>query len=448
MASTILGLPYDFDPVALHQFAPDRYPYLLQSVASNPEHGRYDIVFAYPEQTLRARYPEDRFLDNLDAHWAKTACATDCGPPPFSGGWFLCLAYELVTEIEPSLELAPWAGGFTAFATRIPIAVIRDHKSHRAWAIAEPGFESRLKDISRDLAASRDCRDTAEPVGSIRPLQEPAHEHYARSVRAAQAYIKAGDIFQANLSREWRATDWRCDLPHLYKALRRTNPAPFAGLVRWAGGGLASSSPERLIGIRDGRVFTRPIAGTRPRDRGPELDLALSRELFASSKERAEHVMLIDLERNDLGRICAPGSISVDEFMVPESYAHVHHIVSNVSGELRGDVTPGNAIAAVFPGGTITGVPKVRCIEVINELEDRARGPYTGSIGYLGRDGSMDLNILIRTFVQSGSDLSLRAGAGIVADSRPEQELAETRAKAKGLLLAVAEMEHATDVVG
>ncbi len=207
--------------------------------------------------------------------------------------------------------------------------------------------------------------------------------------------------------------------------------------MRWPQGGLASSSPERLIGIRGGRVFTRPIAGTRPRAAAAAVDSALSRELFASAKERAEHVMLIDLERNDLGRICTAGSVHVDEFMVRESYAHVHHIVSNVSGELRADVTPGQAVAAVFPGGTITGVPKVRCMELIAALEDGPRGPYTGSIGYLDRDGSMDLNILIRSLVQDPSGISLRAGAGIVADSQPEQELAETQAKAKGLLLAL-----------
>jgi len=160
-------------------------------------------------------------------------------------------------------------------------------------------------------------------------------------------------------------------------------------------------------------------------------------ELINNPKERAEHVMLIDLERNDLGRICIPGTVRVDERMIVESYAHVHHIVSNVTGKLRADVTPGNVIAAVFPGGTITGCPKVRCMQIIAELEDEARGAYTGSFGYLNHNGDMDLNILIRTIVVCGDKLSLRAGAGIVADSLPENELEETRAKAKGMLLAI-----------
>jgi anthranilate synthase component 1 len=198
-----------------------------------------------------------------------------------------------------------------------------------------------------------------------------------------------------------------------------------------------SSSPERLVEIRDGAVSTRPIAGTRPRSDDRDLDDSLSAELFAHPKERAEHIMLIDLERNDLGRICVPGSVEVNEMMVLESYAHVHHIVSNVRGQLRKDITPGDTIRAVFPGGTITGCPKVRCMQIIHELERGPRGAYTGSFGYLNRDGSLDLNILIRTMVMQGNSVSLCAGSGIVADSEPQAELAETRAKAKGMIRAL-----------
>jgi anthranilate synthase component 1 len=226
--------------------------------------------------------------------------------------------------------------------------------------------------------------------------------------------------------------------PHqVYRRLRETNPGPFSGVARLEGLAVISSSPERLVSVRDGIVTTRPIAGTRPRGADPAADLALARELHAHPKERAEHVMLIDLERNDLGRICEAGSVRVDEFMTIESYSHVHHIVSNVSGRLRADVTPGNVLAAVFPGGTITGCPKIRCMEIIAELEGAARGAYTGSLGYLNCDGTMDLNILIRTLQVAGRELTVRAGAGIVADSIPERELEETRAKARGVLRAV-----------
>ncbi|MDH5502101.1 MAG: chorismate-binding protein, partial [Gammaproteobacteria bacterium] len=210
-----------------------------------------------------------------------------------------------------------------------------------------------------------------------------------------------------------------------------------AGSAKWRDKWIISSSPERLLEIRDRIASTRPIAGTRPRATELDQDQYLSAELIAHPKERAEHVMLIDLERNDLGRICEAGSVEVNEMMILESYAHVHHIVSNVRGRLRRDVTPGMAMRAVFPGGTITGCPKVRCMEIIGELESTPRGAYTGSFGYLNRDGSLDLNILIRTMIMNGSSIQLRAGAGIVADSEATAELAETRAKAKGLLEAL-----------
>jgi anthranilate synthase component 1 len=181
----------------------------------------------------------------------------------------------------------------------------------------------------------------------------------------------------------------------------------------------------------------RPIAGTHPRGATVEADRQLAEALIAHPKERAEHVMLIDLARNDLGRVCTGGSVHVDEYMAVETYAHVHHIVSNVTGELREDVTPVQALRAIFPGGTITGCPKVRCMQIIAELEGGPRGPYTGSLGYLNHDGSADFNILIRTMSLYGRELEFRAGAGIVADSRPERELEESRAKARGLLLAL-----------
>jgi len=245
-------------------------------------------------------------------------------------------------------------------------------------------------------------------------------------------------VFQVNISREWTGRfEYEPAPVRLYDSLRRANPAPFAGLVHWRGRWLLSSSPERLVQTRGREVQTRPIAGTRPRG-GTELqDRSLSDELINNLKERAEHVMLIDLERNDLGRVCRPGSIEVNELMVVESYAHVHHIVSNVRGELRPDASPVDAVRAVFPGGTITGCPKVRCMQIIAELEQTGRGFYTGSMGYLGLDGGMDLNILIRSMLLHGRRFSFRTGAGIVADSDPQQEVLETADKARGMLNAV-----------
>ncbi len=232
----------------------------------------------------------------------------------------------------------------------------------------------------------------------------------------------------------------------LYRRLRAANPSPFAALLRDGDFAIISSSPERLVSVQGDRIATRPIAGTRPRGASPERDAALIESLLGNEKERAEHVMLIDLERNDLGRVCVAGSVRVDEFMAVESYAHVHHIVSNVSGIKSPEVSPVQVLRAVFPGGTITGCPKVRCMQIIAELEAVGRGAYTGALGYLNRDGSCDFNILIRTITTQGSTFSFRAGAGIVADSTPAHELAETRAKAEGLLRALRTDPHAMSI--
>jgi anthranilate synthase component 1 len=251
-------------------------------------------------------------------------------------------------------------------------------------------------------------------------------------------YIAAGDVYQANLSRLWQGrSSATLDPVSIYRRLRAANPSPFAAIMRHGDFALMSSSPERLMSIRGNLVSTRPIAGTRPRGATPEQDARIVRSLLDNEKERAEHVMLIDLERNDLGRVCVGGSVEVDEYMCVETYAHVHHIVSNVSGVLREEVSPIQVIRALFPGGTITGCPKVRCMEIIAELEACGRGAYTGSVGYLNRDGGCDLNILIRTMTAEGGAIRFRAGAGIVADSNAAAELAETRAKAKGLLRAL-----------
>jgi anthranilate synthase component 1 len=272
--------------------------------------------------------------------------------------------------------------------------------------------------------------------------EDPAR--FLDAVSRALGFIAAGDVYQANLSRQWQVTsDEPIDPVAIYERLRSTNPSPFAAMMRYGDFSLMSSSPERLLSIRGDRVSTRPIAGTRPRGTSPEEDAALVESLLNNEKERAEHVMLIDLERNDLGRVCVGGTVRVDEYMGLETYAHVHHLVSNVSGQVRDDASPVQVIRALFPGGTITGCPKVRCMEIIAELEGAGRGAYTGSIGYLNRDGSCDLNILIRTLTadaaaRSGvAALKFRAGAGIVADSIPSQELAETRAKAEGMLRAL-----------
>jgi anthranilate synthase component 1 len=376
------------------------------------------------------------FLGALDKWWASEK---ESGLPvehPFHGGWFIYLSYEMAAEVEPKLRLQLDTVLPRAFAVRCEAAVVRDHQCGKTYAISELTAPEILEAIAHDLAATRELPEPDPEAGSaISTIIEDEPARFLEAVESAKRYIAAGDIFQANLSRAWSVTS-ASTARDIYVRLAASNPAPFAGSVYWDNKWIISSSPERLLSLRDRVASTRPIAGTRPRAADPEQDRRLSAELIAHPKERAEHVMLIDLERNDLGRICEPGSVEVDEMMVVESYAHVHHIVSSVRGRLRTDVTPGAAIRAVFPGGTITGCPKVRCMQIIADLEAAHRGAYTGSFGYLNRDGSLDLNILIRTIVKDGGTLQFRAGAGIVADSDPLAELAETRAKARGLMEA------------
>lgn len=431
----------------LHRAHPARYPFLLQSTARDGALGRFDILFLNPgdELTLHASgelggpcaVPNDGFLDALDRWWStEEGEPSDAATLPFLGGWFLYLGYELAAEIEPALHLKRDTTLPVAFAVRCPAALVYDHQDSTCYLVRELASSadvSRLRKDVRDLPGPGDS-----PVRMIETVSEEEPARFIDAVTTAQHYIRAGDVYQANLSREWSAE--LCDGASgsdIYASLCEANPGPFAGIANWHGTEIISSSPERLLAIRNGLASTRPIAGTRPRSADSEHDSSLSSELFSHPKELAEHVMLIDLERNDLGRVCTAGSVEVDEMMVLESYAHVHHIVSNVRGQLRDDVKPGQAIAAVFPGGTITGCPKVRCMEIIAELEGGPRGAYTGSFGYLNRDGGLDLNILIRTMVKQASRLTLRAGAGIVADSDAAAELDETRAKAKGMLRAL-----------
>jgi anthranilate synthase component 1 len=383
------------------------------------------------------------FLAALQAWWTTLRAPAEPSPLPFRGGWLVYLSYEVAAEVEPTLVLPPGADPCIALAIRSPAAWIRDRNTMQAWLVCEPGAEALLERFEGHVAAlaqpdtdPRGARPDAAP-GPI-TLREDPPATFTAAVRRALEYIAAGDVYQANLSRQWSG---EAALPHdpvaIYARLRATNPSPFAGLLRHRDFAVVSSSPERLVAVRGDVVATRPIAGTRPRGRSAAEDEALVRTLLENEKERAEHVMLIDLERNDLGRICVGGSVRVDEYMVIETYAHVHHIVSNVSGVLRPGASPVDVIRALFPGGTITGCPKVRCMQIIAELERHGRGAYTGSLGYINRDGSCDLNILIRTITTAGHAIHLRAGAGIVADSDPEQELAETRAKAEGMLRAL-----------
>ncbi|MDQ6977074.1 MAG: anthranilate synthase component I family protein [Ghiorsea sp.] len=311
------------------------------------------------------------------------------------------------------------------------------------WSLC---FDNQTHKIYMSSTVSEDELDTLEALlrNTRYRVTEPidlGHIHetvfdYQQAVQDVKSYIQAGDVFQANIARFWSSLLAKADLFTLYSKLRAVNPAPFSCYVEADDLTIVSASPERLFSISaDGEVSARPIAGTRKRSEG-EADDALEDELLLSEKERAEHIMLVDLERNDLGRVCEAGSIHVDECMVIEKYATVQHIVSNVRGKLARGFDLLDVLAAKFPGGTITGCPKVRCMEIIHELEPQARGPYTGGVGYMAWDGSVDMNILIRTFWHEDETLNWAAGAGIVADSVPEHEQVETEHKVAGLLRA------------
>jgi len=480
---TVRSFSADFEPLRLVARFPEKYPGLLESSAPIGTQvtggGRFDILPIGSGECLRLggdgelsgphAAGADGFLSALEAWWKALRLPSAAAPLPFTGGWLLYLGYELAAEIEPRLALPPSPDSVIALAIRTPAAWIRDRATLQAWLVAEPEFEALLDTFENHVreVCVHGTPAGSRPAASSFEIQEEDPARFLEAVSRSLEYIAAGDVYQTNLSRQWQvSSDQPLDPVSIYARLRTTNPSPFAAMMRYENFSLMSSSPERLLAIRGGIVSTRPIAGTRPRGTSPETDAALVESLLSNEKERAEHVMLIDLERNDLGRVCVGGTVRVDEYMVLETYAHVHHIVSNLSGRLRDDVSPVQVIRALFPGGTITGCPKMRCMEIIAELEGTGRGAYTGSMGYLNRDGSGDLNILIRTLTAdavarpssaarpmgrpsagrgtdgrrsaaSDAPIRFRAGAGIVADSSPWQELAETRAKALGLLRAL-----------
>lgn len=426
------------DLLRVHDAFPERYPHLL---ASGKDAGwGFDILFACPRDPIVLEAQADnsqraRFFAALDACAAETPAGgwSDTGLP-FLFGHFLYLSYELAGTFESRVALAApvdvplaWLQGFDG-------AVIKDWRS---GAVCITGRDaSVVEGIEGDLRRMPDPGPW--PGVTVEGVEPDPPEAYRNGVRRIHDYILGGDIFQANLSRSYRG-QWASETPPaaLFASLRRHNPAPFSAIARLGETLIASASPERLLRCRGRAIMTQPIAGTRARAGDAVDDERARQDLRADPKERAEHLMLVDLERNDLGRVCVPGSVRVSHLMRTESYATVHHLVSDVEGTLRAEVTRSDVIRALFPGGSITGCPKIRCMEILGQNEQGGRGAYTGSLGYINERGDMDLNILIRTLVVRGREIGFRVGAGIVADSDPTRELRETEAKAAGLLRAL-----------
>lgn len=364
------------------------------------------------------------------------------GLPPFLGGGMGYLAYELGRCVERLPETAVDDLGLPelcfAFYDRV---VAHDHRSGRTWlAAVHPEDPAAVLEAAR-RELDGEAPSYASPAAAreeVRFASNFTRDGYMEAVRKVKEYIFAGDIYQANLSQRFRAPlrehPWM-----LYRRLRRLNAAPFAAYFNAGEGQVCSSSPERFLKGEGSRVETRPIKGTRRRSSDPDEDRRLAAELLASAKDHAELSMIVDLERNDLGRVCEYGSVEVEEHAVIEHYATVHHLVSTVVGELHPGRDVVQLLQASFPGGSITGAPKIRSMEVIDELEPTARSVYTGSIGYLGYNGKYDLNIAIRTVIVKGDTAFFQVGGGIVADSVPEDEYQETLDKGKAIFASLSQ---------
>ncbi len=430
----MVEVPGDFDLAAIQAADPERYPALFRTTGA---HAGWDILFACPVQIERIPLNEGwAVLSRHPAMQLRLGARSAAVPHglPFTGGWLACLSYELGSVFEPAAGIGSSEPDFpVAWLARIPAAILRQPETGKCFILAEAKYASTIETVLDDMR--RPARGEIT-LPEMTGLQVEAPENFLQGVLAVQDYIRAGDVFQVNLSRLWQARFSENLTPSaLFSRLMRNNPAPFSALWQWQDHAVVSSSPERLVRVgRDGHIATRPIAGTHPRGQSAIDDAALRRRLAAHPKERAEHVMLVDLERNDLGRVCVSGSIRVSALMEVKTYQFVHHIESTITGRLRPEVRVLDILRAVFPGGTITGCPKVRTMQIIREFEQAPREAYTGSLGYINHDGSLDFNILIRSFQLRGDHLRFRAGAGIVADSNPGRELEETRAKAQGLL--------------
>ena len=417
------------DLIGLARLYPKKFPVLLASNTKNAKTGRFSLLLAKSQKIITAYNNDD--LQTLFDKFDNTINSSEKQKLPFYSGWFLYCSYASIKAWESILqdvkhdEQQP-----LALAIRCRSAIIIDHIKDKYWIVAD--IKKRLKKLKKCLSK--------HTITKIRfknelTIQNDDVNSYIKHVETAKNYIKNGDVYQVNLARNWQIkSDHKIDALELYTSLSVHNPAPFAGLLQTKNFSIISSSPERLVKVENNVIESRPIAGTRPRHSDKIKDQALIDELINHPKEQAEHIMLIDLERNDIGRVSKVGTVKVDEFMAVESYAKVHHIVSNIVGELEDNSTFYDVIKATFPGGTITGCPKIRCMQIIDELENSARGAYTGSMGYITDDGRMDLNILIRTFTLSNNKLSLHAGAGIVYDSIAENEAQESMHKAEALI--------------
>ena len=432
--------------------------FLLESAEQGQRFGRWSFLGVQPRTVIRLedgrltvggreREFDDPYAAVAD-ELARYRAAPLEGLPPFAGGAVGLFGYDLVRHAEPTVgERGPDELGLPELALMVSDLLLAfDHFTHEVTVLANVFVEGDLEQrYDEAVAAIADVRDRlAAPVPRVRRerRQPPAWrsnlgaEGYARAVERSKEYIRAGDVYQVVPSQRWSA-EAPVEAFSVYRGLRTVNPSPYMYFLDFEDFEIAGASPESLVKVTGRRAVQRPIAGTRPRSDTVEGDLERARDLLADDKERAEHVMLVDLGRNDLGRVCRYGSVSVDELMVVETYSHVMHIVSSVSGELADGVTAMDALRASLPAGTLSGAPKIRAMQIIDELEPVSRGPYGGAVGYLSYGGDLDTCIYIRSAVIRDEAMHVQAGGGIVADSEPGYEVRETEAKAGAVFAAV-----------
>jgi anthranilate synthase component 1 len=456
-------------PVSVfRKLADSPYAFLLESVEGGEQVGRYSFIGVDPFLLFQARGREqtldflhggrgefevaDTPVETLRGILRHYRVAGDPGLPPLTGGAVGFMSYDTVRYFEDIPDTNRDELGLPDCVFLLADSIVAfDHVKHRMVLvvnarIAEGADLRAVYDAATTRLEALRRRVTAMPSAPAPRVGRPAvplettsnftREEFEEAVRRCKEYITAGDIFQVVISQRL-STRFTCHPFDVYRALRAVNPSPYMFYLKCGDFILAGSSPEILVRCADEKVTVRPIAGTRPRGATPEEDKAYEQDLLADAKERAEHVMLVDLGRNDIGRVCRYGSVHVDEFMVIERYSHVMHIVSNVQGDLAPDKDALDVLGACFPAGTVSGAPKIRAMEIIDELENLRRGPYAGSVVYFNFDGDMDSCITIRTAVIVGDRVHVQAGAGIVADSVPANEYEETLNKARGLLRAI-----------
>ena len=453
----------DLTPLTLYHRMRElsEHRFLFESVAGGEQVARYSFLGAAPAEICRLY--GDRLEvevhgellvesgDPLDALRSRlSSVRSGPGSLPFSGGWVGYVGYDISRMVEPSGPGPPDPFGLPmAELARYDDVLVFDHARQRIAAVVNEieGLRSeeqagrrldRLSDLVLESGRVRGAVRVPEPSeqSSLTMQTAVSDAEYAAAVQQAQEHIRAGDILQVVLARRW-SVEADLDAETLYRAVRLVNPSPYMVLLESPELSLVGASPEMLMRRVGKRIETRPIAGTRPRSADPETDRQLAAELLEDEKERAEHVMLVDLGRNDLGRVARRGTVRLPTFMEIERYSHVMHIVSSVEAELGAEVDGFEAFLACFPAGTVSGAPKIRAMQIIDQLEREARGPYAGAVGYFSFSGDIDTCITIRTLMMHNGTVSVTAGAGIVADSVPEREAQETEDKAAALLAAV-----------